>query len=230
VEEQVVPFLSWYFIFIVGIACHEGAHAWTAWKLGDPTAYEGGQATINPIPHMQREPFGTILLPILGFFGSGFLIGYAWVPVDPIWAMRYPRRSAVVSLAGPAATLVLAVAAFIGIKIGVAAGVFEIPDFREGGLREIAERGIVVGEGTWGNAARLLGITYLLQGILFFFNLLPFPPLDGSGVVTLFMSRENALRFRQFAREWSMAGMVGAIVLFYYYGWYAVVFLVELAR
>ena len=218
--DAVLPFLYWYLPFIVGIACHEGAHAWVAWRLGDPTAYEGGQATINPLPHMRREPIGTIVLPLLSFFSSGFMIGFAWVPVDAWWSLRNPRRAAMVALAGPLATLGLALLALIGIKVGLAAGVFELaPGFEGGWLRDVAERGLVVGEGVWGNVARLASIMFLLQGVLLVFNLLPFPPLDGGTVVTLLMDRDTAARFMAFAREWSMVGMLAAWLVFREVGW-----------
>jgi len=53
---------------------HEAAHAFSALKLGDSTAYEGGQVTLDPFPHIQREPFGTVIVPIISFFLGGWLI------------------------------------------------------------------------------------------------------------------------------------------------------------
>ena len=80
--------LGWYAVFIVSLTFHEAAHALAAWKLGDPTAYEAGQVTLNPLPHIEREPMGTILVPILTFF----MMGWASAPYDPYWAIRHPGQ------------------------------------------------------------------------------------------------------------------------------------------
>ena len=62
--EMLVLGVTWYVAFLFSLTLHEAAHALAAYKLGDPTAYHGGQVTLNPLPHMQREPFGTILVPL----------------------------------------------------------------------------------------------------------------------------------------------------------------------
>ena len=82
--------------FIVSIVLHEGAHALVAYKLGDPTAFRGGQVTLDPRPHIRREPVGTIIMPILSFIFTNhqFMIGWAHAPYDPHWAEQYPRRKA----------------------------------------------------------------------------------------------------------------------------------------
>ena len=86
----------WLIVFVVSITAHEAAHAWAAWLGGDPTAYRGGQVTLNPIPHMRREPFGTILFPLLSFLWltPGWMMGWASAPYDPFWEDRHPRRAA----------------------------------------------------------------------------------------------------------------------------------------
>src|SRR5687767_2264152 len=59
--------LGWYAVFLIAITCHEAAHAWAAKLLGDPTAYYAGQVTLNPGPHIEREPIGTIIVPVLSY-------------------------------------------------------------------------------------------------------------------------------------------------------------------
>lgn len=65
--ERLAEGLLWYVVFIFSTTFHEAAHAFTALKLGDSTAYEGGQVTLDPLPHIRREPVGTIVFPILSF-------------------------------------------------------------------------------------------------------------------------------------------------------------------
>ncbi len=103
--------LRGYIPFVISLTFHEAAHALAARLGGDNTAYLGGQVTLNPVPHMRREPFGTIVLPLLLLISTGGrqVMGWASAPIDPLWAMRHPRRAAVVSFAGPLANLLLAV-------------------------------------------------------------------------------------------------------------------------
>ena len=67
--------LAWYLTFIFSTSFHEAAHAFVAMKLGDLTAYHSGQVSLNPVPHMRREPFGMILVPIFSFFIVGWTFG-----------------------------------------------------------------------------------------------------------------------------------------------------------
>ena len=101
----------WYASFILSTVIHEAAHAWAALKLGDETAYEGGQVSLNPEPHIRREPFGMVVIPLLTYFIGGWMMGWASAPYDPTWAMQYPKRAALMALAGPVSNLCLAVIA-----------------------------------------------------------------------------------------------------------------------
>jgi hypothetical protein len=74
---------------------------------GDTTAAEGGQATLNPIPHIRRSPFGMVVVPIVSYLLGGWMIGWASAPFNPAWQRQYPRRSAWMALAGPAANFSL---------------------------------------------------------------------------------------------------------------------------
>ena len=120
--DQWIMLPLWYVAFLLAVTCHEAAHAWVAWLGGDPTAYVGGQVTLNPLPHIRREPFGTVLAPLLSYILIGWTMGWASAPYDPHWEDRHPRRAAVMALAGPLANLVLAALAFAVLKTGLIGG------------------------------------------------------------------------------------------------------------
>ena len=90
----------WYVVFLLSTTCHEAAHAWVSLRGGDPTASHGGQVSLNPIPHIRREPFGMVLFPWLSFFAGGWMMGWASAPYDIRWAYTYPRKSGAMALAG----------------------------------------------------------------------------------------------------------------------------------
>ena len=97
--------LVWYLVFVVSTTAHEASHALAAYVGGDRTAYLGGQVPLNPLPHIKREPFGMVIMPLLGAFSYGWPIGWASTPYDPRWEQRYPRRAAWMAAAGPAVTM-----------------------------------------------------------------------------------------------------------------------------
>src|SRR5437899_321105 len=84
----------WYAVFLFSTTCHEASHALAAKIGGDPTAFHGGQVTLNPAPHIRREPFGMVLVPILSYVVGGWMIGWGSAPYAPWWQERSPRRSA----------------------------------------------------------------------------------------------------------------------------------------
>jgi Zn-dependent protease len=209
---------AWFVAFLFSTTLHEAAHAAAALKLGDPTAHEGGQVTLNPLPHIRREPIGMVVVPLLSFFLSGFMFGWASAPYDPTWAQRYPKRSALMAVAGPLANLLLVVLAGITVRICVAREIF-VPGSM---LVEAADGSSL------GGIATLLSILFTLNLILFAFNLLPLPPMDGSSVIQLFMS-DNAARWLQSFYRQPMIGWVGLIVAWQFFGrlfqpvyWFAV--------
>ena len=205
--------LIWYIVFLFSTTCHEGAHSLAARVGGDPTASQGGQASLNPLPHIRREPIGTVVVPILTYLlPPHFMIGWASAPFDPYWQQRHPRRAAWMALAGPASNFTLLVIAGIAIRIGMASGSFRIPE--TAGFTHITEAAV---PGIAGFAATFLSILFVLNLLLGTFNLLPVPPLDGNTGVTLLMSQNAALRFL----EWSHGqgfGMVGLLLAWVLYG------------
>src|SRR6187431_1047461 len=133
---SVANLLVWYVVFLFSTTFHEAAHSLVAYWGGDRTAYEGGQVSLDPLPHIRREPFGLVVFPILSFFLWGWMIGWASAPYDPEWARRAPKKYAAMSFAGPAANLLLGAIAFVLIRVGLGAGWFELSagGFRLDGL------------------------------------------------------------------------------------------------
>lgn len=189
VSHIILMGFIWYAVFLLSTTLHEAAHALTAFWLGDDTAYRGGQATLDPVPHIQREPAGMILVPILFFFITefSFMLGWASAPYNPDWARRFPRRAAYMALAGPLANLVLVIVAVLLVHLGIYLDIFFEPN------RIIFSS--VVGaysDGLSTVAARFVSILFSLNLVLFIFNLFPLPPLDGSALFPLFMTEDRA--------------------------------------
>jgi Zn-dependent protease len=161
---------------LLAITLHEAAHAYAAKYFGDTTAYAAGRMSMNPLKHI--DPFGTVLLPLMLFYASsklegGFVFGYAKpVPVE-FSKLRNPKRDmAWVALAGPAANFVMAfgwlVLNLIVAKAGMGAESFPF---------QVAQAGV------WINL------------LLFAFNLLPIPPLDGGRILTSMLPNRLAYKF-----------------------------------
>ncbi len=199
--------LLWYVALLFSLCCHEAAHGWAAQRGGDPTAYLGGQVTLDPRPHIRREPFGTVVVPLLAFSSAGWMIGWASTPYDPHWAIRYPRRAAWMSLAGPAANAALVLAAALAIRVGIAGGVFDAPVSI--GFQRVAESAL---GGAWETTAMFVSILFTLNLVLLVFNLIPVPPLDGAGAIGLLLPERLALRMQMvFARPaWAFFGLLVA--------------------
>ena len=218
-QELTPEFLAtgfiWYIVFLFSTTCHEASHALAAKLGGDLTAFHGGQVTLNPAPHVQRERFGMVLVPILSYVLGGWMIGWASAPYDPWWQERHPRRAALMSLAGPGANFVIMLLAALCIRIGMAIGTFQPPE--SAGFTHIV--GVVDAE----HASNLIHFASTFLSVLFFenlllgtFNLLPVPPLDGGTGVTVFMSERMALRFLAFTRDpaFQMGGLVASWWIF----------------
>ncbi len=198
--------LVYYIVFLFSTTLHEAAHAWAAKRGGDLTAYRGGQVSLDPRPHIRREPFGMVVLPLISVVLSGWPFGFASAPYDPQWAMRHPKRAALMALAGPASNLLLALISFAAIRIGVAAGVF----FPPSSIRF----GHIVGAhgGAWEGVAFLVSVFLCLNLLLGALNLLPLPPLDGSGAVPLLLSDRATARYQQFIWGRPALAWIGLLV------------------
>lgn len=175
--SQIVEMLIAALSVIVGIVVHESAHAAAAYALGDDTARSRGRISLNPLNHI--DPFGTIILPLLMIVAGGPVFAFA-KPV-PIYLnnLKHPKRDEVlVSLAGPASNIILAVVAALLLRaLGGGTGLFYM----------LSNAGLMS-----------LFMNFLLTSImtnlsLAFFNLIPLPPLDGSSVIVPFL-RGKALQ------------------------------------
>ncbi len=204
----------WYIVFLFSTTCHEAAHSLVAKLGGDLTAAEGGQVTLNPIPHIRRSPYGMVVIPILSFALSGWMIGFASAPFDPNWQRKYPHRSAWMALAGPAANFTLMLLAGIAIRVGVAAGYFRPPTSINGYAGLVAST--QSSDPTFLTTA--LSILFVLNLLLCAFNLLPLPPLDGSTVIMLAMPESGALGYLDWVRRSSGYAMLGMLLAWYLFG------------
>src|SRR5436189_1075226 len=165
-------------VLLLAISAHEAGHAWVSYKNGDDTAFMLGRVTLNPIAH--TDPIGTLLIPMVSFLfgaiGGGLasipLIGWGKpTPVNPRKWTNYKIGNVTVSVAGVIANLILLTIGFIAAKVMISQG-FDIGDFF----------------GQSNNPfAILVGYVITLNLSLFVFNLLPFPPLDGSKILQTFL-------------------------------------------
>ncbi len=209
-EEMISLFPLWYVAFLMSLTCHEAAHALVAKWGGDLTAYHSGQVTLNPLPHIQREPFGTVLVPILSLLLSGWMLGWGSAPYDPYWEQRHPKRAAFMALAGPVANFLLALLAVLLIHAGVGFGFLQVPETF--GFIRVVEATSSAGEGP----AQFLSILFSLNLLLGTFNLLPVPPLDGHSVVGLALPEDLFRRWLELVRS-PMFSLLGLLIAWRYF-------------
>lgn len=161
-------------VLLLAISAHEAAHAWMSYKFGDDTARLLGRITLNPVSH--TDPIGTLLIPIVNFVisaggGRPLLIGWGKpTPVNPLRWRQKDLANVMVSIAGILANLLIAVIAFAIFKVLL---VTNLGSFIPEGLQEPVVLFL----------DRLLSMNISLA----VFNLLPFPPLDGSKVLETFL-------------------------------------------
>jgi Zn-dependent protease len=176
-------------ILIYSVILHEIAHGLVAERLGDPTARLMGRLTLNPRPHI--DPIMTILVPLLLFIGqSPVIIGGAKpVVIDPFNLRDGRKDSALVSLAGPATNLALAIIFALILKFSA---------------------GFII-QAMGANANIVLAIILRAVQInlaLFIFNLIPIPPLDGSKIFALILPEREA-------NQYLAIGQFGIFIIFF---------------
>ncbi len=176
--QMISHLIIYMVVLLLAISAHEAGHAWMSYKFGDNTAFMLGRVTLNPVAH--TDPVGTLLIPIISFIfgamggalGSIPLIGWGKpTPVNPRNWANYKLANVMVSIAGVLANLILLIIGIVAAKILLTQG-FELRDFFGGSENPIA---IFVGD------------LMMLNLSLFVFNLLPFPPLDGSKILSTFL-------------------------------------------
>lgn len=172
-------------LFLTSMPIHEWAHAWAAYQLGDDTAARRGRLTINPLAHL--DPVGTVSLAIFGF---------GWgkpVPVNPFRLRGERRKShALVSIAGPLSNLVLSMLAAVPFRLGW-----------------LSLFGRSAGVSLEGILIQFISINLALM----VFNLIPFPPLDGSRVLAWLLPRQWAYKLEELERFGGPGLMLGLYLL-----------------
>ena len=183
--EQIRWIIVYVFVLLISVALHEFGHAIMAHKLGDDTPNRQGRVTLNPLAH--ADPIGTLLLPLIGSIygaasghGGGFGWGkpVQWTPHRITRKISMSTAKILVAVAGPAMNLLLAT---------VIAGVHAIL---------ISQHVLLLSS----EVSKILFFAVLTNFVLFFFNLLPVPPLDGGHVAQSFMPYRHRDKFDNFAR------------------------------
>jgi Zn-dependent protease len=169
-------------VLIFAISAHEAAHAWMSYRFGDDTARLLGRITLNPVAHV--DPIGTLLIPIASFIFAQIggplaaipLIGWGKpTPVNPLRWRNKNVANVMVSAAGIMANLFIAICAFIIFKVLMATGTLGL--FDDGKM-----------SADLATPLRMFLIFSLIMNVsLAVFNLLPFPPLDGSKILETFL-------------------------------------------
>jgi Zn-dependent protease len=183
--EQIRWIIVYVFVLLISVALHEFGHAIMAHKLGDDTPSRQGRVTLNPLAH--ADPIGTFLLPLVGSIygaatghGGGFGWGkpVQWTPHRITRKVSMSTAKILVAVAGPAMNLLLAT---------VIAGVHAIL---------ISQQVLLINS----EVSRILFFAVLTNFVLFFFNLLPIPPLDGGHVAQSFVPYRHRDTYDNFAR------------------------------
>ena len=209
-QQQFVLVLFQVVVLVLAFSVHESAHAYAAMRLGDPTAYMLGRVTLNPMKHL--DPVGSVLVPLFCLFSShgAYLIGWAKPCPMTTRNFRHIRRDDIlVSLAGPASNLAMATVALLLLIVfkhtgGVAA-------INAAMLMANRVPGVDTGGMPLFPMAMLLYYGVTINLLLFVFNLIPVPPLDGSHVLRQFLS----YRVEQ---VYDRIGMYGLVVIFLFGG------------
>ena len=162
IGQLLLQFLPLLLVLLVSLTIHESAHAWTANRLGDPTARRLGRISLNPAVHI--DPIGTLLLPLVAFMTGGLIFGWAKpVPVNPKNLQNYRHDFLMIAAAGPASNVLLATTASLLMRVGPAGAA------ASGGL-----------------VSALFDIGFMviqLNLLLAVFNMIPIPPLDGGNIL-----------------------------------------------
>jgi Zn-dependent protease len=165
---DVQTFLYLLPIVLASLTLHELAHAWVAWRLGDPTAKQEGRLTLNPIVHI--DPIGTLMFVVTGLV-AGLPFGWAKpVPVNPRYFRRPKEGMAIVAVAGPLMNFAVALVCFAVLRhVSLSGESFEV-----------------------------LRLAWIVNVVLGIFNLIPVPPLDGSRVLGVLMDDTTYIRWISF--------------------------------
>jgi Zn-dependent protease len=176
VDINFIQIVISFLVLVFSLTVHESAHAWTADRLGDPTARALGRISLNPLVH--ADPIGTLLFPLIGLLTHAPIIGWAKPVPVATWRFRRPRRDyLLVAAAGPLSNLSLALVAAVALRLLPAAAP-EAAGFR---LLE--------------PVATIVYAMLVVNLLLAIFNMLPIPPLDGGTVLAGLLPERFAVGF-----------------------------------
>jgi Zn-dependent protease len=211
-QQEIVLVLFQVVVLVLAFSVHESAHAYVALRLGDPTAYMLGRVTLNPVKHL--DPLGSVAIPLISLYYGGVLFGWAKpCPVTPRNFKNMRRDEILVSLAGPASNLALALIALVSLVVfkhlvgggatvidaAMAMANHEDPDVATSSLPGLFP------------VALFLYYAVFINLLLLVFNLIPLPPLDGSHVLRQFLPYEAE-------KVYDRIGNWGLLILFLFGG------------
>ena len=179
-------------IILMSIIIHEVSHGFAAYLLGDDTAKRAGRLTFNPMRHI--DTFGTIILPILILIitRGGLAFGYAKpVPINPYNFRNYKKDTALTAAAGPLSNFIIALILSLILRLIIKS----IDPFMQIGQTQAI-------------LLRLIYNVIFINLFLGLFNLIPFPPLDGSKVLGAFLSDELYFKYTAQERKGMMIFMI----------------------
>ena len=179
-----IDFVFIILILLLSVVVHELSHGYMALYLGDPTAQHAGRLTLNPIKHI--DPFGSIILPFLGYMLGGFIIGWAKpVPFNPYNLKAGRWGEALVAVAGPVSNI--AIALIFTLVFRFTAGSMSVA-FTE-----------------------IIGYIILINIVLACFNLIPVPPLDGSKILFSLLPLPLVYKYRAMLESYGMILVIAMI-------------------
>jgi Zn-dependent protease len=188
-------------VFLFAISVHESAHAWMANRCGDPTAKMLGRVTLNPLKHI--DPIGTVLLPAIGLISGAGIFG--WAKPTPVTTSNFKhevRDDVFTTVAGPASNLLIA-----GVSVVCLTAIAYFTVDGKEYVQNIADGALTDTDSLWMPVIWLLYSAVRMNLLLFVFNLIPVPPLDGSHVLRHMLP--DSVR-----NIYDSVGMFGILLLF----------------